>query len=56
MAALTGLLKANDDVQLVLCDGPEVPGFDPSALGKAQQRVTEAENVARTMLASLAKG
>ena len=51
VAALGGLLRANDDVQTVLCDGPEVPGFDPSALGKAQQRVTEAENVARAALA-----
>jgi hypothetical protein len=49
-AALTDLLAANDAVQMVLCDGPEVPGFDPMALGRAQVRVTEAEILAREAL------
>lgn len=53
VSALAGLLKANDGVQDVLCDGPEVPGFDPSALGRAQGLVTEAENVARAVLAKV---
>lgn len=51
VAALRGLVKANDDVQTVLCDGPDVPGFDPSALGRAQWRVTEAEAIAHIALA-----
>lgn len=56
LKALEGLLNANDAVQLVLCDGPEVPGFDPSALGKAQARVTEAENTARATIAKATQG
>jgi hypothetical protein len=48
--ALTDLLAANDAVQMVLCDGPEVPGFDPMALGNAQRNVTAAENLARAAL------
>lgn len=49
-AALTDLLAANDAVQMVLCDGPEVPGFDPMALGNAQRTVTAAEDRARAAL------
>jgi len=49
-AALTDLLAANDAVQMVLCDGPEVPGFDPMALGNAQRNVTTAEARARAAL------
>ena len=49
--ALKGLLAANDAVQMVLCDGPEVPGFDPSALGNAQRTVTAAEDMARIVIA-----
>jgi hypothetical protein len=48
--ALTDLLAANDAVQMVLCDGPEVPGFDPMALGNAQRNVTAAEDRARAAL------
>lgn len=51
LMALCGLLAANDAVHLVLCDGPEVPGFDPSALGKAQMAVSAAEEVARAAVA-----
>lgn len=48
--ALSDLLAANDVVQMVLCDGPEVPGFDPMALGNAQRNVTAAEVRARAAL------
>lgn len=53
--ALKDLLASNDAVHLILCDGPEVPGFDPTALGKAQLAVTAAEEVARAAI-SKAKG
>lgn len=52
LAALKALVQANDDVQTALCDGPDVPGFDPAALPSAQHRVTEAERVA---IAAIAK-
>lgn len=48
--ALGDLLAANDGVQNELCNGPEVPDFDPMALGRAQLRVDEAERVARRLL------
>lgn len=51
LEALQNLLAANDGVQNVLCDGPDVPGFDPKELPVAQQRVTNAENVARAVIA-----
>lgn len=54
--ALEGLLAANDAVQLVLCDGPEVPGFDPTALGRAQAKVVEAEHTARKALSENGHG
>lgn len=48
--ALKALLAANDGVEKVLCDGPDVPGFDPMELGRAQERVTAAEKVARAAI------
>lgn len=51
--ALKALLDANDAVQIALCDGPDVPGFEPGELGRAQVHVSEAEAIARAALASL---
>lgn len=53
--ALRRLLAANDAVENELCNGPEVPGFDPTALGRAQMKVTQAENEARVVLAALSE-
>lgn len=55
VAALDGLVMANEGVELALCNGPDVPGFDPMELGRAQSKVTQAEWVARAALAK-AKG
>lgn len=48
--ALKNLVAANEAVQLVLCDGPEVPGFDPKELPRAQYAVVEAEREAKYVL------
>lgn len=50
LTALKTLLKANDDVQTALADGPDVPGWDRSALPKAQAAVTEAERAALAVI------
>lgn len=55
LEALATLVAANEAVQLVLCNGPEVPGLDPNALGVAQMQVVAAENRARVIL-SRARG
>lgn len=49
--ALADLVAANEAVQLALCDGPDVPGFDPSELSRAQAAVSAAEEVAKAALA-----
>ncbi len=51
LSALIGLVRANDDVQNVLCNGPDVPGFDPKELPLAQYRQAEAEQIARQAIA-----
>ena len=51
LAALKALLQANDDVQTALCDGPDVPGWDRTALPRAQANVTAAEAVAKAAIA-----
>lgn len=48
--ALKNLVEANEAVQLVLCDGPGVPGFDRMALPRAQQAVVNAEELAKRIL------
>jgi hypothetical protein len=51
--ALKALVEANEAVQNELANGPEVPGFDSRDLAKAQARVTEAENVAKGIIAMI---
>ena len=55
LEALEALVAANDGLRDEICNGPDVPGFDPMALGRAQAKVSEAEEVARAVIAA-AKG
>jgi len=48
--ALKALLRANDEVQNALCDGPDVPGWDRSALPRAQANVVAAEALAKSVV------
>lgn len=49
-SALKDLLAANNAVRNAMDDGPDVPGFDPSILSKAQAAVTSAEKRAQTAI------